>query len=97
MFKFLEKFTEVIAWLEIFLSFTFLGILTAFLIYLIFLPNTAGEIIGIIIASTGFLTGLYLAKKAWRTTGTVRFISGESQAALNDTTENNSANESAEM
>lgn len=78
MIRFLEIFTEVLAWLGIVISFTLLGGIIGALLYLI-IADTAALIIGIIIACAGIITGLYLAIKAWRTTGTVNFISGLSR------------------
>lgn len=75
MIRFLEIFTEVLAWLGIVISFTFLGGITGGLTYLI-VKGTAGIIGGLILTITGIITGFYLAVKAWRTTGTVHFISG---------------------
>lgn len=78
MIKFLEYFTEVLAWLGIVLSFIFLGVVTGGLVYLI-VTGTPGLIIGIVMATAGLIVGFYLAVKAWRTTGTVNFISGLSR------------------
>lgn len=75
MIKFLEYFTEIMAWLSIVLSFSLLGGISGAMLYLIF-SDTAALIIGIMIAIAGIVTGFYLAVKAWRTTGTVNFISG---------------------
>jgi hypothetical protein len=75
MIRFLELFTEILAWLGIVLSFTFLGGLCGGLIFLI-IGGTAGIIGGLILAIAGIITGLYLAIKAWKTTGTVNLISG---------------------
>jgi disulfide bond formation protein DsbB len=78
MIRFLEYFTEVLAWLGIVLSFIFLGALLGGVLYLI-INDTAALIAGIIIALAGAVTGFYLAIKAWKTTGTVNCISGLSR------------------
>lgn len=75
MFKFIEYYTEVLAWIWIVVSFSLLGGIVGALLYFI-IADTAALIIGIIIGIAGIITGLYLAIKAWRTTGTVNFISG---------------------
>ena len=78
MIKFLEYFTEIMAWLSIVLSFSFLGGILGAMLYLI-ITDTAALVIGVIIAIAGIITGFFLAIKAWRTTGTVNFISGVSK------------------
>jgi hypothetical protein len=52
-----------------------LGGLTGGLVYLI-AEGTAGIIVGLSLVIAGISTGLYLAIKAWKTTGTVNLISG---------------------
>lgn len=79
MIKFLEFFTEILAWLGIVVSFTILGGMLGFVLGYILLSGMWGEITGLLLTITGFSTGIYLAIKAWKTTGTVNFISGLSQ------------------
>jgi len=78
MIRFLEYFTEVLAFLGIVISFIFLGALAGGMLYLI-INNTAALVTGVIIALAGAVMGFYLAIKAWKTTGTVNFISGFSR------------------
>ena len=79
MIKFLEYFTEILAWLGIVISFTLLGGMLGFVLGYILLTGIWGEIIGLLLTIAGFITGIYLAIKAWKTIGTVAFISGHSQ------------------
>ena len=79
MIKFLEYFTEILAWLGIVISFTLLGAMLGFVLGYILLSGTWGQITGLGLTISGFITGIYLAIKAWKTVGTVAFISGFSQ------------------
>jgi hypothetical protein len=74
MHKIFEIITEIVGWIQIVLSPTFIGIAFGFGIYYYF-PNQIGMIFGIVVAIVGFIIGLVLATKKFKTTGTINFLS----------------------
>jgi F0F1-type ATP synthase assembly protein I len=74
MQKVLESITEIFGWIQIVFSPTIIGVGLGFIIYSHF-QNTTGLIFGIIISLIGFIIGIVLANKKYKTTGTVRFLS----------------------
>jgi uncharacterized membrane protein YccC len=65
---------EIIGWFQIVLSPTLIGIGLGFLIYLGF-PNILGTVIAISAGIIGFIFGVRLATKKFKTTGTINFLS----------------------
>lgn len=74
MIRLLEFFTELIAWLQIVATPLLIGLGIGALVHYM-IPNAAGLIIGMSIASIGLIVGLLWATKIWKTTGTIWFIS----------------------
>jgi hypothetical protein len=74
MKKGLESITEIIGWLQIVISPTIIGIGLGFIFYSNF-ENMTGLIFAIIISIIGFVIGIILANKKFKTTGTVNFLS----------------------
>lgn len=74
MFKILEKITELIGWFQIAISPTLLGIGIGCIVYYNF-QNSIGLILGIVISIIGLISGILLATKKLKTTGTVQFLS----------------------
>ncbi|QKJ63220.1 hypothetical protein [Flavobacterium sp. M31R6] len=74
MKKGLESITEIIGWLQIVISPTIIGTGLGFIFYSNF-ENMTGLILGIIISLIGFIIGIVLANKKYKTTGTVNFLS----------------------
>ncbi len=74
MFKIFEKITEVIGWLQIVISPTLLGFSIGCVIYYT-IQNLTGLICGVIVSIIGFLFGIVLATKKFKTIGTVQFLS----------------------
>lgn len=62
------------AWVQIMASPFLVGLVGGGIVYLA-MRNTAGLIIGIVIASGGLLTGIIWATRVWRKKGTVNFMS----------------------
>ena len=74
IFKAFENITEVLAWLQIVISFTLIGSGIGALIYFTN-QNVIMLVIGIFIALVGLIFGIGYATKMWKTKGTVWFIS----------------------
>lgn len=72
-----ELVVEIIGWFQILLSPTLIGIGLGLLIYLGF-PNALGVVIAILVAIFGFVFGVRLATKKFKTTGTINFLSNVS-------------------
>jgi hypothetical protein len=66
--------TEVVGWLQIVASPALTGLVIGFLIYL-YTPDTLGMLLGIAVASIGFIVGVIWATKVWKRSGTVHFMS----------------------
>lgn len=74
MIRIIEWFIEVIGWVRIVLSPTFIGLILAAVCYFK-LPQGWHLYAAIPIALTGLLLGIRLANRKWRT-GTINFLSG---------------------
>jgi hypothetical protein len=72
--KILEFITEIIGWIQIFISPFAIGIIIALIVYYLKQDN-----IGIVIASVfcvaGFIFGIVLATRSWKNGGTNNFLS----------------------
>jgi hypothetical protein len=80
MFKIFEKITELIGWLQIAISPTFLGFGIGCIVYYN-LQNSTGLILGITISIIGLIYGITLATNKFKTTGTVQFLSRVSSSS----------------
>ena len=74
MFKFPNRFVEILGWIRIFLSPFLLGFIIALLIYFL-IPGKTGFIISITVASSGLILGIIWATRIWRKNGTINFLS----------------------
>lgn len=74
MFRILEKITELIGWFQIVISPTLIGLGIGCIVYFNF-QNLTGLILGIIISIIGLISGIVLATKKFKTTGTIHFLS----------------------
>ena len=74
MNKIFELITEIIGWIQIAFSPTFLGIVLGYGIYYNF-QNSYGIVSGIFVAFLGLLIGIFWATKKFLTTGTIHFLS----------------------
>jgi hypothetical protein len=92
MHKIFELITEIIGWMQIVFSFTFLGIVLGYGIYYNF-QNSYGIVCGIFVAFLGLLIGIFWAIKKFKSTGTIHFLSriGFSQV-LNNLEKTNTKN-----
>lgn len=73
-FRGFEWFTEVVGWIQIFLSPFLIGCIISFFIYINF-PTQVGLIIAIAIVCFFSGIGIYCANKIWKKTGTLAFLS----------------------
>ena len=71
--KFLEYLTEVLGWLQIFVSPFLAGLGVGFIFYL-WLPGTIGLVIAIFIAFLGLVGGIIWATRIWKKKGTIQFM-----------------------
>lgn len=69
-----EIFTEIMGWLQIFISPFLIGIIIGVIIY-VSNPNSTGLFIGIMISVIGFIIGIVWATRVWKKRGTIHFIS----------------------
>jgi disulfide bond formation protein DsbB len=74
MFRILEKIMELLGWFQIVISPTLIGLGIGCIVYFNF-QNLAGLILGIIISIIGLISGIVLATKKLKTTGTIHFLS----------------------
>ena len=73
MFKILETISKVLAWLQIAASPFIVGIIIGGIIYL-YQPNSSTLLIGIALATTGFILGILWASRVWKKRGTVEHM-----------------------
>jgi|SRR5687767_13268636 len=67
-------FTEIVGWLQIFVSPFLVGLIIGSIIYF-FNPGTTRLIIAVFITITGLFTGIVWANRIWRKKGTIHFMS----------------------
>ena len=67
-------FTEIVGWLQIFVSPFFVGLIIGSIIYFL-KPGTTRLIIAVFITITGLFTGIVWANRIWRKKGTIHFMS----------------------
>jgi hypothetical protein len=72
--NFFDKAIEAIGWLQIIASPFIGGIIVGGIIYLL-IRNTLGVVIAILFACTGLITGIVLANRISRKSGTIDFMS----------------------
>ncbi|MBT2622618.1 hypothetical protein [Chryseobacterium sp. ISL-6] len=73
-FKLFEYITEIVGWIQIFISPLIVGCVIGYIAYY-FIQNTLGIIIGVSIGLVGFISGIILANRSWKKGGTVKFLS----------------------
>ena len=83
-----EKATEIVGWIQIFLSPMIMGVIISAIIYLSN-PNNLTFIIGIIVLALAFVIGVKLASKIKEKTGTINFLSNTSSTSGLDENLNN--------
>lgn len=74
MNKLFEIITEIVGWLQIFLSPVLIGSALGFAIYY-YIPNDLGFLVAILIFVLGIIIGVFWATKLFKTSGTIHFIS----------------------
>lgn len=84
--NFFEFLTEMLGWLQIFISPFLAGLGIGFAIYLC-IPGTTGLIIAISIAILGLILGIIWATRIWKKNGTIKFMSNLSATAELDNKE----------
>ena len=72
--KFIERLLSVLAWLQIFISPTFIGAISGGLIWLA-MRGAWGIGLGTAVAIAGAVVGIAFAEKARRGKGTIEFMS----------------------
>jgi hypothetical protein len=72
--NFFDKAIDAIGWLQIVASPFIGGIIVGGIFYLL-IRNTLGVLIGILLACTGLITGVVLANRISRKSGTIDFMS----------------------
>jgi F0F1-type ATP synthase assembly protein I len=84
--NFFDKAIEAIGWLQIIASPFIGGIIVGGIIYLL-IRNTLGVVIAILFACTGLITGIVLANRISRKSGTIDFMSRVDASPELDNTE----------
>jgi len=72
--NFFELLTELAGWISIAISPLLIGSLLGLLIY-IFKPDKTGLILAILVAGSGFISGIVWASRIWKKEGTIQFLS----------------------
>ena len=84
--NFFDKAIDAIGWLQIVASPFIGGIIVGGIIYLL-IRNTLGVVISILFACTGLITGIVLANRISRKSGTIDFMSRVDASPELDNTE----------
>jgi len=74
MFKIIQKFTSILAWLQIAISPILIGIIIGLVLYS-YLGGVIGLILSLIIVIAGFVSGIIWAEKTRKKKGTVEYLS----------------------
>ena len=74
MIKMLEYISEAIGWLQIMASTCIIGGVIGWIVYNQ-IPGTTGSVIGMLIAASGFIFGIFRATHIRKKYGTVWFLS----------------------
>ncbi len=74
MFKVVEFIIEVLGWLQIVAGPLFIGLVIGAIVYFPD-PTTKKLITGICITAFGLVFGIYIAIRAWKKGGTIKFLS----------------------
>ena len=72
-FKIIEFTLEIVGWLQIFISISFVGIVIGAIIHYLKKDST-GKVLAIICFLLGVIIGIFLACRAWKRGGTFRVV-----------------------
>ena len=73
-FNILEYISEIVGWVQIFISPLFIGSFIGYIVYN-FKPDTLGMILGLLIGLAGLILGVILANNSLKNGGTIKFLS----------------------